>query len=102
MVNWYDQVALFEVTSERFGAVDIVVHSPMLPAFQRSKCIWTLWIPYAGVTEVEMGVCSGDLTVVNDKPNDPKLLALDVNLKGVFYSKQRIGRLLSCDRNDRP
>ncbi|KAF8256821.1 hypothetical protein EI94DRAFT_1788863 [Lactarius quietus] len=67
VVNWDDQVALFELAFERHGAVDIV-------------------IPNAGVTEVENGVCSGDLTNVNGKPIAPKLLTLDVNLKGVFYT----------------
>jgi hypothetical protein len=36
---------------------------------------------------MEKGVCSGKLTVVNGKPIAPKLLTLDVNLKGVFYSE---------------
>jgi NAD(P)-dependent dehydrogenase (short-subunit alcohol dehydrogenase family) len=67
VVNWDDQVALFELAFERYGAVDIV-------------------IPNAGITEVERGVCSGDLTVVNGKPVAPKLLTLDVNLTGVFYT----------------
>jgi len=67
VVNWDDQVALFDLAFERYGAVDIV-------------------IPNAGVTEIEQGVCSGNLTVVNGKPIAPKLLTLDVNLKGAFYT----------------
>ena len=42
------------------------------------------------------------MTVVNGKPIAPKLLTLDVNLKGVFYSEWRICRHRSCDPNDRP
>jgi len=67
VVNWDDQVALFELAFERYGAVDIV-------------------IPNAGITETDNRVCSGDLTVVNGKPVAPKLLTLDVNLTGVFYT----------------
>lgn len=67
VTNWDDQVALFEHAFNRYGVVDIV-------------------IPNAGVTEVEKGVCSGELTIVDGKPVAPKLLTLDVNLKGVFYS----------------
>ncbi|KAF8256820.1 hypothetical protein EI94DRAFT_1693694 [Lactarius quietus] len=67
VVNWDDQVALFELALERYGAVDIV-------------------IPNAGITEIDKGVCSGELTVVNGKPIAPNLLTLDVNLKGVFYT----------------
>jgi len=67
VVNWDDQVALFELAFERYGAVDIV-------------------IPNAGITEEETGVCNGKLTVVNGKLVAPKLLTLDVNLKGVFYT----------------
>jgi NAD(P)-dependent dehydrogenase (short-subunit alcohol dehydrogenase family) len=67
VTNWDDQVALFELAFERYGAVDIV-------------------IPNAGITEVEKDVCSGGLTFVNGKPIAPKLLTLDVNLKGVFYT----------------
>lgn len=67
VVNWDDQVALFELAFERYGAVDIV-------------------IPNAGVTEVETGVCGGNLTIVDGKPVAPKLATLDVNLTGVFYT----------------
>ncbi|KAH9010575.1 hypothetical protein EDB85DRAFT_2161127 [Lactarius pseudohatsudake] len=67
VVNWDDQVALFELAFKRYGAVDIV-------------------IPNAGINEKEEGVCSGRLTVVNGKPIAPKLTTLDVNLTGVFYT----------------
>ncbi|KAH9055809.1 hypothetical protein EDB83DRAFT_1088739 [Lactarius deliciosus] len=67
VVNWDDQVALFELAFERYGAVDIV-------------------IPNAGINEKEEGVCSGRLTVVNGKPIAPKLTTLDVNLTAVFYT----------------
>ncbi|KAH9958150.1 hypothetical protein BC827DRAFT_618906 [Russula dissimulans] len=67
VVNWDDQVALFELAFERFGAVDIV-------------------IPNAGITEKAPDVCSGQLVVVNGKPVAPKLATLEVNLIGVFYT----------------
>ncbi|KAI9508066.1 hypothetical protein F5148DRAFT_1303878 [Russula earlei] len=67
VVNWDDQLALFELAFERYGAVDIV-------------------IPNAGISENEHGVCSGELTVVDGKPVAPKLATLGVNLTGVFYT----------------
>ncbi|KAH9970036.1 hypothetical protein BGW80DRAFT_1562461 [Lactifluus volemus] len=67
VVNWDDQVALFDFAFGRYGAVDIV-------------------IPNAGITEVSRGVCSGSLTIVDGKPVAPKLKTLEVNLTGVFYS----------------
>lgn len=67
VVNWDDQLSLFDLAFDRYGAVDIV-------------------IPNAGITEVPHGVCGGSLTVVNGKPVAPKLLTLEVNLIGVFYT----------------
>ncbi|KAI0293183.1 hypothetical protein B0F90DRAFT_1764067 [Multifurca ochricompacta] len=67
VVNWDDQLALFDLAFERYGAVDIV-------------------IPNAGIAEVEIGVGSGHLTVVDGKPIAPKLATLEVNLIGVFYT----------------
>jgi len=66
VISWDDQLALFELAFERYGAVDIV-------------------IPNAGITEV-IPTCDGSLTVVDGKPVAPKLLTLEVNLKGVFYA----------------
>jgi len=59
-------VALFELANTRFGSVDIVV-------------------PNAGIIESEQ-VCWGNMKFVDGKPAKPKLLTLEVNLTGVFYT----------------
>jgi len=66
VISWDDQLALFELAFERYGAVDIV-------------------IPNAGITEV-IPTCDGSLTVVDGKPVAPKLPTLEVNLIAVFYT----------------
>lgn len=67
VVSWDDQLSLFELAFEKYGAVDIV-------------------IPNAGITENEPGTCMGDLRFVDGKPVAPKLATLEVNLTGVFYT----------------
>lgn len=66
VVKWEDQVALFDLAIAEFGAVDIV-------------------IPNAGINE-NTEVCQGNLQFVGDKPVAPKLLTLEVNLIGLFYT----------------
>ncbi|KAI0303534.1 hypothetical protein B0F90DRAFT_1809708 [Multifurca ochricompacta] len=66
VVKWDDQVALFDLAISQFGAVDIV-------------------IPNAGIIENEE-VCHGNVKFADGKPVAPKLLTLDVNLVGVFYT----------------
>jgi len=67
VVSWDDQLSLFELAFEKYGAVDIVIAN-------------------AGITEIEPGTCVGDLNVVDGKPVAPKLVTLEVNLIGVFYT----------------
>jgi len=66
VVKWEDQVALFELAMAKFGAVDIV-------------------IPNAGILE-NTEVCQGNVQFVDGKPVAPKLLTLEVNLIGLFYT----------------
>ncbi|KAI0261055.1 hypothetical protein BC834DRAFT_494233 [Gloeopeniophorella convolvens] len=66
VVNWDDQVALFELAVSRFGVVDVV-------------------IPNAGIADDEE-VCSGGVKLTDGKLAKPKLLALQVNMNGVFYT----------------
>lgn len=66
VVKWEDQVALFELAIAEFGAVDIV-------------------IPNAGILE-NTEVCQGNVQFVDSKPVAPKLLTLEVNLIGLFYT----------------
>jgi hypothetical protein len=44
-------------------------------------------IPNAGINE-NTEVCHGNLQFVDGKPVAPKLLTLEVNLIGLFYSKR--------------
>jgi len=67
VTKWNEQVALFDLAMERFGAVDVV-------------------IPNAGINESEQ-VCWGNLTFVGGKPAEPELLTLKVNMVGVLYSE---------------
>ncbi|KAH9048245.1 NAD(P)-binding protein [Lactarius hengduanensis] len=66
VVKWEDQVALFDLAIAEFGAVDIV-------------------IPNAGILE-NTEVCHGNVQFVDGKPVAPKLLTLEVNLIGLFYT----------------
>ncbi|KAI0032013.1 hypothetical protein K488DRAFT_78742 [Vararia minispora EC-137] len=66
VLNWDDQVALFDCAIERFGSVDIVVAN-------------------AGLTE-RGDVCQGILHSKDGRPQPPPLLTLRVNLVGVFYT----------------
>ncbi|KAH9055930.1 NAD(P)-binding protein [Lactarius vividus] len=66
VVKWEDQVALFDLAVAQFGAVDIV-------------------IPNAGILE-NTEVCHGNVQFVDGKPVAPKLLTLEVNLIGLFYT----------------
>ncbi|KAI0293436.1 hypothetical protein BC826DRAFT_383116 [Russula brevipes] len=66
VTKWNEQVALFDLAMERFGAVDVV-------------------IPNAGINESEQ-VCWGNLKFMDGKPAEPELLTLKVNMVGVLYT----------------
>ena len=91
VVNWDDQLSLFELAFEQYGAVDIVVRmllSTASPLRLRVACSTNeRQISDAGITESAKGTCMGDLNVVDGKPVVPKLATLEVNLIGVFYSQ---------------
>jgi hypothetical protein len=91
VVSWDDQLSLFELAFEKYGAVDIVV-CILLPTVSPPGFACSTnerQIPNAGIGESAMGVCMGDLKVVNGKAVAPKLTTLKVNLIGVFYSQQQ-------------
>ncbi|EGO00337.1 hypothetical protein SERLA73DRAFT_180884 [Serpula lacrymans var. lacrymans S7.3] len=64
VLNWDDQVSLFELAMNTYGAVDVV-------------------IPNAGVTE--MGIFNR-VEFKNGKPIKPKTTTLEVNLLGALYT----------------
>ncbi|KZV62661.1 NAD(P)-binding protein [Peniophora sp. CONT] len=66
VLNWDNQVALFDLALSSFGSVDIVC-------------------AIAGLTETG-NAAQGSLTFENGKPQPPQLKTLQVNLVGVFYT----------------
>ncbi|KAI0061335.1 NAD(P)-binding protein [Artomyces pyxidatus] len=66
VLNWDEQVALFELALSRYGSVDIV-------------------IPNAGVSETD-SVCRGELEYKDGLPVRPKLLTLHINLTAVVHT----------------
>ncbi|VDB86849.1 unnamed protein product [Peniophora sp. CBMAI 1063] len=66
VLNWENQVALFDLAISSFGSVDIVC-------------------AIAGLTEIG-NTAQGSLTFENGKPQPPPLKTLQVNLVGVFYT----------------
>jgi hypothetical protein len=90
VASWDDQVSLFELAFEKYGAVDVVVRifsTTFSPQVSRACSTNESQIPNAGITESARGICLGDLKVVDGKPVAPKLATLEVNLTAVFYSQ---------------
>jgi hypothetical protein len=83
VASWDDQLSLFELAFEKYGAVDIVVC-----ILSPHACCTNEWqIANAGITEIERNVCMGELKVVDGRPVAPNLATLEVNLIAVFYSQ---------------
>lgn len=66
MTSWADQVSLFALAISTFGVIDVVVAN-------------------AGVAEVGQFDVVGDAW--NAEPRKPTLKTVDINMKGLLYSK---------------
>lgn len=87
VLNWDDQVALFELAVSRFGSVDIVVSSSNALSIKHFVTNLRCYsqIPNAGISEA--GASLGDLKIVDGKPKEPVFKTLQINLIAVMYSQ---------------
>ncbi|KAJ7926951.1 NAD(P)-binding protein [Mycena leptocephala] len=85
VLQWEDQIALFESAVSHFGSVDVVVRAWFYPQGPSRLTISSLQIPCAGVSE-HGDTCSGVLDYKDGKPLPPDMSTLEINLFGAVHT----------------
>ncbi|KAJ7840393.1 hypothetical protein B0H14DRAFT_3696407 [Mycena olivaceomarginata] len=85
VLQWEDQITLFESAVSHFGSVDVVVRAWFYPQGPSRLTISSLQIPCAGVSE-HGDVCSGVLDYKDGKPLPPDMSTLEINLFGAVHT----------------
>ncbi|KAJ6587664.1 hypothetical protein DFH09DRAFT_1359303 [Mycena vulgaris] len=95
VLQWEDQIALFESAVSHFGSVDVVVRAWFYPQGPSRLTISSLQIPCAGVSE-HGDACSGVLDYKDGKPLPPDMSTLEMRVHFLACKSGLRPRRLAC------